>query len=40
MENEEIKEEKFKKLLTKICIDLKINNCKEEIDNYINTLKK
>lgn len=35
MENGVKNEEKLKKLLTKICIDLKIYNYKELIDNYL-----
>lgn len=39
MENGVKNEEKLKKLLTKICIDLKINNYKEEINSYLNRVK-
>ena len=39
MENEVENEEKFKKLLTKICIDLKIDNYKELIDSYLKIIK-
>lgn len=39
MENGVRNEEKIKKLLTKICIDLKISNYKEVINSHLNELK-
>lgn len=40
VENEVMKREKFKKLLTKICEDFKIKDSKEVIENFLKNKDK